>query len=169
MSTTNLLNKKKFCSYTLYKHKNPKTIQLNPIKKIKRIKKIKNHLSLRETVESKFYKSLKRNWTQSQKNFNSKYIDKNTFNFNVSDEYSDTLKRVSIKQKGIKHKNLSIIAQKKVLEKINSAKQFRNKMEIMLNNLEIIKKKMLEEKQKMKEITIIRKIKIIKNLKKKNR
>ena len=41
---------------------------------------------------------------------------------------------------------------------MNSAKEFRNKMKMIQNNIELIKKKNLEEKKKMKELISIRKI-----------
>ena len=85
------------------------------------------------------------------------------FNFNLSDENIDYLKRDYILKIGeIKHNYLSKMSDKKKIEKVNSAKEFLNKMKIMQNNLEIIKNKNLEEKKKMKELILKRKLKKLK-------
>ena len=147
-------------SYKLYK---PKNMKINSLEKNKSVKTIKKHLPSRHSLTNKFFRSLRSTcsqWSRPKKHIFPNIIDKNTFNFNLSDENNDLLKRDYILKIGEKkHNYFSKISNKKKIEKINSAKEFLNKMKIMQNNLEIIKKKNLEEKRKMKELILTRKIK----------
>ena len=145
---------KRKLSYRLYKPKNMKLNPIEKIEKIKKVKRLKKNFSTKQTFKN-FYKSLKSTWSQSKRHFYPSIIDKNTFNFNLSDENSELIKRTFIINKGnLKHNYLTKIANKKEIEKINSAKEFRNRMKIMKNNLEIIKKKNLEEKIKINKLIL---------------
>ena len=163
MSTKYFIKENIKKSYKLYK---PKSMKLNSSEKIKSVKTIKKDLQSKQTLTNKFYKSLKSTWLQCSKPKKLIFpniIEKNAFNFNLSDENSDYLKRDYILKIGeIKHNYLSKMSDKKKIEKVNSAKEFLNKMKIMQNNLEIIKNKNLEEKKKMKELILKRKLKQLK-------
>ena len=165
--------KKKLKSFSLYNinNKNNSNNERNErfnssgkIKNIKGIKKIKKHYSFRKILNNKFYKLLKNynnnSWTKHKKRDLPTIIDKNTFNFSLKDENNDILRRTYNIIKGDKkHLQYSNIANKKEIDKLNSAKEFREKMKIIQNNLQIIKKNNLEEKKKMKELMMIRKVK----------
>ena len=174
MSTKYIMKEKKLKkSYSLYNTFNNtfnKTIKIKKynstekLKGIKKIKKVKKNLSHNKALYNKFYKLLNMNLKNRTKR--AKYelfpqiIDKNTFNFSLKDENNDILIRtINIEKGNRKHILYSSIASKREREKIREAKEFHNKMKIIESNLKIIKKNNLDEKRKMKELMMIRKIK----------
>ena len=158
-------NKKLVKSYTLYLKNitdDKYNKLLNSTKKLKNYTKLnlKRNLSFRQTLKNGFYKQLKHSWKKQQTTLFPNIIDKNTFNFSLKDENNEILRRTFNKNKeNEKHTQYSNFAYKKEIEKIKAAKEFREKMKIIKNNLEIIKKNNLEEKKKMKELIMIRKMK----------
>ena len=158
-------NKKLVKSYTLYLKNitdDKYNKLLNSTKKLKNYTKLnlKRNLSFRQTLKNGFYKQLKHSWKKQQTTLFPNIIDKNTFNFSLKDENNEILLRTFNKNKeNEKHTQYSNFAYKKEIEKIKAAKEFREKMKIIKNNLEIIKKNNLEEKKKMKELIMIRKMK----------
>ena len=162
---------KSFSLYNINNKNNSDNNRFNSTGKIKNIKKIKSfkkHFSFRHNLNNRFYKLLKNynnnSWTKHKKRASPNIIDKNTFNFSLKDENNEILKRtLNIINGDKKHLQYCNIANKKEIDKLNSAKEFREKMKIIQNNLQIIKKNNLEEKKKMKELMMIRKIKNQKN------
>lgn len=147
-------------SFSLYKNKNNNNTKGKAFGKMNNLKRLKKHSSCKESLNNKFFKLLSKN-----KNPKETYtifpniIDKNTFNFNLEDENTEILRRtLKIKIGNQKHLELCNISNRNKIEKMNSAKEFRNKMKMIQNNIELIKKKNLEEKKKMKELISIRKI-----------
>ena len=162
---------KSFSLYNINSKNNSNINRFNSTEKVKNLKKIKTikkHFSFRKNVNNRFYKLLRNynnnSWSKYKKRASPNIIDKNTFNFSLKDENNEILRRTFNIIKGDKkHIQYCNIANKKEIDKLNSAKEFREKMKIIQNNLQIIKKNNLEEKKKMKELMMIRKIKNQKN------
>ena len=162
---------KSFSLYNINSKNNSNINRFNSIEKVKNLKKIKTikkHFSFRKNVNNRFYKLLRNynnnSWSKYKKRASPNIIDKNTFNFSLKDENNEILRRTfNIINGDKKHIQYCNIANKKEIDKLNSAKEFREKMKIIQNNLQIIKKNNLEEKKKMKELMMIRKIKNQKN------
>ena len=147
-------------SYSLYNKDNNKIF--NSTVKLKNIKKLqlKKCLSFRQTLNNRFFKSLRNSWFKPKTTLFPKIIDKNTFNFSLKDENNDILKRTfNIIKGNKKHQQFTNIANRKEIAKKNAAKEFREKMKLIQSNLEIIKKCNLEEKKRMKELMMIRRVK----------
>lgn len=147
-------------SFSLYNKKNINNIKGKTFGKINNVKRLKKHSSCKESLNNKFFKLLSKNKNPKETyTFFPNIIDKNTFNFNLEDENTEILRRtLKIKMGNQKHLELCKISNRNKIEKMNSAKEFRNKMKMIQNNIELIKKKNLEEKKKMKELISIRKI-----------
>ena len=162
---------KSFSLYNINSKNNSNINRFNSTEKVKNLKKIKTikkHFSFRKNVNNRFYKLLRNynnnSWSKYKKRASPNIIDKNTFNFSLKDENNEILRRTfNIINGDKKHIQYCNIANKKEIDKLNSAKEFREKMKIIQNNLQIIKKNNLEEKKKMKELMMIRKIKNQKN------
>ena len=148
-------------SYSLYNNKDNNKI-FNSTVKLKNIKKlhIKKCLSFRQALNNRFYKSLRNSWFKPKNTLFPSIIDKNTFNFSLKDENNAILRRTfNIIKGNKKHQQFTNIANRKEIAKKNAAKEFREKMKLIQSNLEIIKKCNLEEKKKMKELMMIRRMK----------
>ena len=158
---------KSFSLYNINSKNNSNINRFNSTEKVKNLKKIKTikkHFSFRKNVNNRFYKLLRNynnnSWSKYKKRASPNIIDKNTFNFSLKDENNDILIRtINIEKGNRKHILYSSIASKREREKIREAKEFHNKMKIIESNLKIIKKNNLDEKRKMKELMMIRKIK----------
>ena len=173
MSTKNIMKgrklKKSYSLYNTFYSACNNTIRIQKcnstekLKSIKKIKKVKKNLSYRQSLYNRFYKLLKNRTIKKPKyDLFPQINDKNTFNFSLKDENNDILIRtLNIDKGNKKHILYSNIASKREREKIREAKEFRNKMKIIESNLKIIQKNNLEEKRKMKELIMIRKIKKI--------
>ena len=162
---------KSFSLYNINSKNNSNINRFNSTEKVKNLKKIKTikkHFSFKKNVNNRFYKLLRNynnnSWSKYKKRASPNIIDKNTFNFSLKDENNEILRRTfNIINGDKKHIQYCNIANKKEIDKLNSTKEFREKMKIIQNNLQIIKKNNLEEKKKMKELMMIRKIKNQKN------
>ena len=146
-------------SYSLYNNKDNNKIFNSTVKNIKKLH-IKKCLSFRQALNNRFYKSLRNSWFKPKNILFPSIIDKNTFNFSLKDENNAILRRTfNIIKGNKKHQQFTNIANRKEIAKKNAAKEFREKMKLIQSNLEIIKKCNLEEKKKMKELMMIRRMK----------
>jgi hypothetical protein len=142
-------------AYSLY---NP---QIKPINGGRTMDKIRSSLKIKKSssLSTKFYKLLLKS---KNKKMNRKIvpnvIDKNTFIFKSELEHAESIERRK-KEGDKKHLELCKISNKKKIAKLNSAKEFRNRMKLIVhNNIENIQKiKNLEEKKQMKKLVSIRK------------
>ena len=148
-------------AYSLYNPRNPH-ISLYKREKFPFILKNSNTLkkSRKTSLSFKFYKLLLKGQNKKMSRTIIPYsVDKNTFVFKSERERADSIERK--KREGHrKHLELCKISNKKRIEKMNSAREFKNKMKLIVyNNIENIKKiKNLEEKKKMQELVRMRNI-----------
>ena len=148
-------------AYSLY---NPK-IKLNNTKYQERTLNLKNSAKLlpKTTLNNKFYKLLMKNKNKhstinQNKSFIPNIVERNNFIFSFDKEKAESIERKK-REGDIKHLELSKISFLKKIEKMNSAREFKNKMKLIIhNNIENMRnKKFLEEKKQMKDVEWVRK------------